>query len=413
MKNIISVRRLSKLENTYQQKPNILLSAFCLISIGVSILFSLIDFILQQQNIIFINLIITVVYSIVYVLNEKRHHKLAKMIFFTFANTALFTYSNILPEDFGVYFFFFPLIGMSHLLFGYKELNLKIVFIFISIILFTVTEIYDYKVFGTIYGFEHFSNPFSHAINLSLSLLMLTLTIIYMNSLNRSIEEKLFKVNQELEMFFYRSSHDLREPLARSRGLLNLAEMTSDEKEIRSLLGRISGSLGSLEEILSDLIDATRVRSGEVKLEEVNIELLFDELISRESKIETGEVTVRKELNGQTIRTDKTFMKLILRNLISNAIKYRREIKESFISFQTEKTGDRFEMILQDNGIGMEEGITDKIFDMFYRGTDERQTGSGLGLFILKNAVDKLGGSIEVKSVVNEGTTFRINFFNV
>jgi signal transduction histidine kinase len=103
-------------------------------------------------------------------------------------------------------------------------------------------------------------------------------------------------------------------------------------------------------------------------------------------------------------------LKVVLHNLIGNGIKYADFNKPgSFIQIEGEASGKLFILKISDNGIGIESGKQSKIFDMYYRGTDKSK-GSGLGLFIVKEILMKLGGSIELTSTLGEGTTFIVSF---
>lgn len=108
--------------------------------------------------------------------------------------------------------------------------------------------------------------------------------------------------------------------------------------------------------------------------------------------------------------TDKTRLKIILNNLISNAIKFQfsqDQSRKPFVNISLEATSSMYVITVQDNGKGIDEHHLGHIFDMFYRANEYAQ-GSGLGLYILKESVIKLGGTVEAESVLGEGTTFKI-----
>jgi signal transduction histidine kinase len=104
---------------------------------------------------------------------------------------------------------------------------------------------------------------------------------------------------------------------------------------------------------------------------------------------------------------------VIINNLISNSIKYRDANKDhNIIDIQAVVTDTHVQIIFRDNGIGIAKDLMPRIFDMFFRAT-ERSEGAGLGLYIVKETIDKLHGSIEVDSTINKGTTFRMRIPNM
>jgi signal transduction histidine kinase len=109
-----------------------------------------------------------------------------------------------------------------------------------------------------------------------------------------------------------------------------------------------------------------------------------------------------------SIRSDRTRLKIILNNIISNAFKYSRaQINNSFINISFEAITKHIIIKIRDNGVGIEPDRIKKIFEMFYRASEE-QSGSGLGLYIAFESAEKLNGRIEVSSAVNQGSTFTI-----
>ncbi|MDZ7650818.1 MAG: ATP-binding protein [Cytophagales bacterium] len=113
-------------------------------------------------------------------------------------------------------------------------------------------------------------------------------------------------------------------------------------------------------------------------------------------------------IQGSEFSSDPWRIGEIFRNLISNAIKYRKVNNEhSQVSIAIEITPEQASIVFTDNGVGINEESLSKIFEMFYRASEQSE-GSGLGLYIVKNAVEKLGGQLNVKSKLDEGTTFEI-----
>jgi len=227
---------------------------------------------------------------------------------------------------------------------------------------------------------------------------------------SKQTEEKLLASNEELEMFFYRTSHDLKSPLASARGLINLARGTDNFDEIKYYLDIISTSLGKLDGILTDLIEVTRVRRGEVEFYPVDPRQVIYSVCEAYNEYNTGEVTLIDEIEIDKLETDYSYFNIILRNLISNCIKYRSKERNPYIKVRMFRRDKNICLEVEDNGIGIRTSALPGIFEMFFRGTDEQETGAGLGLFIVKNAVERLKGAIEVKSEWKKGTTFLLSF---
>ena len=230
-------------------------------------------------------------------------------------------------------------------------------------------------------------------------------------------EEKLKKTNNELDQFIYKTSHDLRAPLLSALGLVELAEK-DPEKDNHNYLRMIKMSLNKLDNFIEDINSFYRNEKLAVRNERIN----FDEIVNGELSQLTNFYSVdhvKVNYNFSRIsdlHSDSMRIRTILTNVISNALKYSdARKKESFININIQVTPDECLMKVEDNGIGIKQQYIGNIFDIFYR-ADENAKGSGLGLYIVKDTIDKLGGHIQVLSEYGKGTTFTIsvpNFLNV
>jgi signal transduction histidine kinase len=219
---------------------------------------------------------------------------------------------------------------------------------------------------------------------------------------------ELQKVNAELDNFVYRVSHDLRSPLSSILGLTNLAKLTNDPAEINKILEMIQGRVNAQDIFIREIIHYSRNARTELLIEDVNLEHLINHVLEELRFIDAAEkIEFRKNLGGNVIvKTDKIRLWIILSNLIGNAIKYHDLTKEyQFIEIGFLENIST--LYVKDNGIGIQQDNLCKIFGMFYRGSD-RSTGSGLGLFIAQEAASRLGSSIEVESVYEQGSTFKV-----
>ncbi len=225
---------------------------------------------------------------------------------------------------------------------------------------------------------------------------------------------ELQKVNFELDSFVYHASHDLRSPLRSILGLIDLYRI-EDSSEVRNqCIERIEGSVKRLDDLVMELLSISRndwINEAHV---EVNMMVEVNNSISSYfNATNTDGLEIKTKIyQPVTLKTDATRVRIILNNIISNAIKYRSFHKEySFINIEVHVNDQEAVISIEDNGDGIEESKLPHIFDMFYRAT-EKSIGSGLGLYIVKKVADKLNATIEVTSEELEGTTFKITLPN-
>ncbi|MBI1770595.1 MAG: GHKL domain-containing protein [Bacteroidetes bacterium] len=220
---------------------------------------------------------------------------------------------------------------------------------------------------------------------------------------------ELGQTNSELDRFVYSVSHDLSAPLKSIRGLVNVSRM---DKEIaqENYLNRIESSVQKLEAFISEILDYSRNNRLWQKPEVVNLKELCNDLIDNLKYID-GFQNIRIELGHfeqNIFMTDKSRLKIILNNLLSNAIKFHRKSGEDlFIKVSSRVKLHSIIIKVEDNGQGIRTEFQDRIFEMFFRAS-ETEKGSGLGLYIAKEAAEKIGGKIQVSSEHGKGSTFAL-----
>jgi signal transduction histidine kinase len=230
----------------------------------------------------------------------------------------------------------------------------------------------------------------------------------------RKQNEELSKTNRELDSFVYSVSHDIRSPLMSVLGLVDIIQNEGDKVDKTRLFDMLRHSIHRLDDTLLEVIDYSKNSKGEIKKSAIDFKALFLECYETLMYL-PGAAEIEKELDVNSnveFWSDAYRLKIIFRNLISNAIKYRSESRESFITINIEINSEYAIIIFQDNGIGIDAKSLDKIFNMFYRATDQSQ-GSGLGLYLVKEAVNKLDGKINVDSVPGGGTVFILQIPNL
>lgn len=222
-------------------------------------------------------------------------------------------------------------------------------------------------------------------------------------------ERELIETNQELDTFFYKASHDLKGPLASVMGIVNLARIENEGNLNEKYFNMIETSIKRLDRTLMDLIELARTRKGSTKKSKINFYTLIKEIIgSLEHLAGFERIDFQFEIDPDLeIVADKVLMLSVFQNLIHNAINYSLS-KNPWILISGTKLKDSYEFKVSDNGTGIPDKIRDKVFGMFYRGHPD-SSGSGLGLFIVKNALDKMNGTIRFESIEKQGTTFYVN----
>lgn len=222
----------------------------------------------------------------------------------------------------------------------------------------------------------------------------------------KKTEHDLEESNQELDTFFYKASHDLKGPLASILGIANLARLENKEPVIENYFKMIDTSVRRLDSTLMDLIELARTRKGVSKLSKIYVKALVTEILQSFSHTDNfSKIHFEINIDGSLgITADKVLVLSVFQNLIHNAINYCNQQKpEIKIAVKATKDGIQFEV--SDNGKGIPSHVKHKVFEMFYRGHPD-SSGSGLGLFIVKNALEKMNGKVWFESEEGKGASF-------
>ena len=233
---------------------------------------------------------------------------------------------------------------------------------------------------------------------------------VYVNITDRKrVEEELKIRNTELDNFVYKVSHDLRAPLSSILGLVNLARLPGNTDNPMDYIDIIGDKVQHLDHFISDVLSHSKNLKMDVSTTRVDIRKIIDSTFNDLSYLDGAKEVIRNvRIEGIDLYSDPWRISEIFRNLISNSIKYRKlDETTPEVSVKIHIDHLRADISFSDNGIGIDEKSLVKIFEMFYRAT-EQSDGSGIGLYIVKNAIDKLGGQIVVASRPLEGTRFNI-----
>ncbi|MCD6013193.1 MAG: hypothetical protein K0Q79_3055 [Flavipsychrobacter sp.] len=231
----------------------------------------------------------------------------------------------------------------------------------------------------------------------------------------KKITADLLQRNKDLEQFAYIISHNLRGPVANITGLSQAIldnNLSEDEKE--GFIGAISSSIRKLDDVIIDLNNIIHVKSN---INENKQPILFSQLVNEVvagigAAVQENNVTINYDFEQVPgMQTLKSYMHSIFYNLISNSIKFRRPGVKPVIEIKSYREKDKIGLIFRDNCIGFDvEKKGHYIFGLYKRFHPDYAEGKGMGLFMVKTQVEALGGKISLKSKVNEGSEFRIEF---
>ncbi len=214
---------------------------------------------------------------------------------------------------------------------------------------------------------------------------------------------------EKYNILMYQISHDLRGPLNAAKNYIEIALNKVKEETGNKYLQKINESYNKLEYHILSLLDLGRLRRTEAAFEEIDLIPFVRNTIGMVEGIK-GFDQIKFSTDIKTtgeLLSDRQYLQSILYNLLSNAIKFRRNIADSFIKVSIDSEKGKTIVSVSDNGAGIPQAIKCKVFDMFVKGGTE-STGNGLGLYIVKNLVEKLKGEISLESEENRGATFTI-----
>lgn len=215
----------------------------------------------------------------------------------------------------------------------------------------------------------------------------------------------------ELDSFFYRISHDLKGPITSLMSLNYVAKLEVKDENALKFIGEYDTQANRLNNILDGLLRLTKMSFNEDSKQEIDFEKIIYDCISSYKFLTNYELVEFKIDVDQKIKYEAEWalINTIIQNLIENGIKYARveEGNSPFISMSVKRVNNTIEIIASDNGVGMDEQTIENIFVMFFR-ANRKIEGTGLGLHILKRAVERLEGEISAESKLGEGTTFKI-----
>ncbi|GAB4125118.1 MAG: hypothetical protein Fur0027_04460 [Raineya sp.] len=219
---------------------------------------------------------------------------------------------------------------------------------------------------------------------------------------------KLSALNEELDTFLYHSAHDLRRPLTNILGLLELAKMSEHSAETAEIFNYINQTVLGMDSMLRKLISLSGMREDKNISEKIIFQDLLQEIKSYLQRlIEEKDILWQEEIEENLeFVSEKESIRAILLNLIENALIFARP-ENAYVRIVIRKEQKNLLISIEDNGVGIVEDYHEKIFQMFFRGNILSQ-GNGLGLYIVRKAVEQLGGYIFLESQPERGSRFSV-----
>ena len=348
------------------------------------------------------------------ILNRFQKYRLATILFLLAINFFIFYFSVIDPFGSGVFMLFAVTSLMAFALLGFRHRRLAFFFILLSVSLFLISYWVDFnfiekRTYSKEYLQLSYTINFLVTLTCSISIMYFLMDLHYHSQ--KSILDKndqLSKANAELDRFVYSASHDLRAPLSSLLGLIEVAKL--DHAGVDHYLEMMKAKIHDLEDFIKEIISYSRNARMEIRKQPVNLRQTVEE-VTETLAFSVGNPDIRIENlvpDDLILNTDSMRLKIVLSNLIDNSLKYRDEQKEKpFVRIEAAKRDDVKLIIVKDNGVGIDQAYLENIFHMFFR-AHENSKGSGLGLYIVKETLGKLNGTIQVESSVGSGTTFMV-----
>lgn len=392
----------------------------------ISILaFTVMDVIWGYRFPIPFNLGAMVMAVVVYGLHRRGQFFAARVLLAVTANAITLLFAAILDRNMGLYQFAICINVGVLAVFGYERSRFAIGFIALSSLLFVAAMFHP---FGRVERAD-LADPAFLDRNLMFGFLLASASsaavVYYLLRINHHSEadlqekeqsisaknQELIEVNAELDRFFYSVSHDLRSPLTSMQGLLELLKTSRSAKETEEYIALLRGRVENLDHFVRTVSTYASNARQDIRFEPVMLRALLREVLENVRFLPNAQdINITLDIPAHLeLESDPTRLQIIFGNLVSNAIKYHDTTKPTpFIRIGYERVDHTLNIRIEDNGSGIRAEVLPRVFDMFYRGNEQSQ-GSGLGLYIVKEAVEKVGGSIAVDSIYGQGSTFKVS----
>ena len=384
---------------------------------------SVVDIILGIYDEVLITLLTLLIFVLILLFVDKNKYYNAAITTSIFALSSLIFYSDAkYGYEAGVFILFLPVAFAISFVTNYKSYHFILHF-GIPIGYLILSIITDHALFLDP-DINAFQKKVTLVFNLTLSAILFALFIYYINKVNNRYEKGLSRViqqlksknkqqvnlNHQLDQLLAVVSHELRSPIASVLTLIDITRHEKDPDKIAEYMALEERSLKKINEFIEDIIDYSRNSNLTLEKERIDFQPMIQNILDqynhahRLSSIKTNLKVSQRE----NFTSDKKRIQIIMSNLIANAFKYHDQEKpERFINIDVAVADNMAKITVKDNGKGIHKRHLNKIFDMFYR-ANEKISGSGLGLYLVRETVEKLGGNISVSSTLDQESSFRI-----
>lgn len=389
---------------------------FGLIALSAFSFFIVVDLFRQDYSTlpVFGSGIVAIVLSIHY--HRIGRHCLANSILYISLILVIYLFTSSESPANGGIVFYIPIVLGAFASFDYKHRKLATMVALFACFMFMSATFYDFHLMPW-RNYSPEATLFNMLVYFVVALPASMITIYMLMRLNHRNAKQLLesntllkKSNEELDRFVYSTSHDLRAPLASVLGLINIAGNTNNVNELKEYLGMMKGRVHALDNFIKDITDYSRNNRTEINVVNFNLYQMASEIWDSLKYTQRAEF-IRFEMDfphDLVIESDPHRLQVILSNLISNAIRYHDHKKENcYVKLTCKRTDKSFVLSVEDNGLGIAPEYHTKIFQMFFR-ANENSTGSGLGLYIVNEAITKLSGQLQLQSTPREGSTFTV-----
>ncbi|WP_338768998.1 HAMP domain-containing sensor histidine kinase [Bernardetia sp. ABR2-2B] len=344
-------------------------------------------------------------------------------------NLTVFYFSSAIGRNSNLHLLFFVIILLIPSVLNVRSKRYVIFHTILPLLLVLILVLLDFNIFPRYAQINPYYENIFGKVNMILLFIVLPVVVwilvrSYQNIFNQLLESEkvlinknteLSKTNKELDNFVYSVSHDLRAPISSVLGLIAISKLEKDPQQLIHYENLKEKSLLKLDSFIKDILDFSRNSRIEIKPQKINWQDYLTELTKEfeylpEAKDIEVEINIKQEVD---FYADKYRTGIVFNNIISNAFRYSDKQKEfRFIKIFGNTYKEKVCITIQDNGIGIKEEHQKKIFDMFYRASEDSK-GSGLGLYILKETLEKINGWVKVESEVGKGSLFYIEIPNL
>ncbi len=227
-------------------------------------------------------------------------------------------------------------------------------------------------------------------------------------SAKKQTEMQLAYKNRELDTFIYRSSHDLRGPIMTMLGLTNVAISESNDRDVNEYMTHFHSVAEKMKDSLDNLMAITKIKQSKTNITKCSPKRTIENiLLTGKLSHHLQKANLQCEVEDFQLLTDEYLLEIIFSQVLDNALKFRTNTQQHEVSVQVSSCNGSLRTVITDNGLGVANPDKENIFDLYYRGRN-CMAGNGIGLYIVKSAIDKLGGTISINSNEMMGTTVTI-----